>query len=176
MQLNDIEKQVRMYAGLSLVFDQKHLLRDQIKLKEHLDKFGNIAPGTKLSQITELIKNANPLSNPRWISNGLVIDPRFTLHELSEGDHLHENRSRDKLRHQLELLLKNLFEARTYAEIDIWYDKVNSVLKKSIKSDETLRLIEMLKFRTQKIENLTSAQTEYVFSLVSRLEQKFSSA
>ena len=65
MQINDIEKQVRMYAGLTLVLDHKHLLRDQIQLKEHLDKYGNITPGTKLSQIIESIKNANPLSNPR---------------------------------------------------------------------------------------------------------------
>ena len=176
MQINDIEKQVRMYAGLTLVLDHKHLLCDQIQLKEHLDKYGNITPGTKLSQIIESIKNANPLSNPRWISNGLVIDSRFTLHELSEGHHLHKNRSSDKLRYQLEILVKNLFEAKTYAEIDVWYDKVNSLLKKSIKTGETLTLIEMLKFRTQTIETLTRAQSEYVLSLVTRLEQKFSSS
>ncbi|MDB2529577.1 hypothetical protein N9X46_02415 [Paracoccaceae bacterium] len=173
MKLKKIEGQVRRYAPLTLSFKREYMSTDRINISELLDEEGNIIPNTTLLQINNSIISENPSADPKWLAEGRVVDPNLNLSNLVHQKHINPNRTDMSLRYQLEILMKQLSEAITYEDIDNWYDKVNLLLKRSLKRRETASLLTILRLELAKEEKLVSSQQEYIESLLKLLERSF---
>jgi hypothetical protein len=173
MKIKEIESQVRRYAYVSLALNRDKIISVQIDISELLDDAGDILPNTQLSEIGTLITRITPFAEPRWLADGLVLDPKLTLLDLAAKKHVHVNRTTDALRQQLKILMKNLYEAATYKEIDDWYVKVTSLLKNSRKRRELEPLIETLKINVVESKLESDAFQVYVTKMVTELEKKF---
>ena len=105
----------------------------------------------------------------KFIFNGRVVDTRYTLQDLIDEKHIHENRTEDKSYPQSELIFKRLSEAKTYSDIDDWYLSFEQLLMRT--SDEHRKLSLLIAANNIEIKQLTQTQQEYVRSLIFKLKK-----
>ena len=145
------------------------MLLDEFDVDEAFDASGSLSPDISLSEIIDIIVNKYPSAEVKFIFNGRVVDTRYTLQDLIDEKHIHENRTEDKSYPQSELIFKRLNEAKTYSDIDDWYLSFEQLLMRT--SDEHRKLSLLIAANNIEIKQLTQTQQEYVRSLIFKLKK-----
>lgn len=145
------------------------MLLDEFDVDEAFDASGSLSPDISLSEIIDIIVNKYPSAEVKFIFNGRVVDTRYTLQDLIDEKHIHENRTEDTSYPQSELIFKRLNEAKTYSDIDDWYLSFEQLLMRT--SDEHRKLSLLIAANNIEIKQLTQTQQEYVRSLIFKLKK-----
>ena len=170
MKLKDLERQIRTYVPITLWVKNSNMLLDEFDFDEVFDASGSLLTNVSLSKMIAIIVKKFPSAEVKFIFNGRVVDTRYTLQDLIDEKHIHENRTKDTSYPQSELIFKRLSEAKTYRDIDDWYSSFEQLLMRI--SNKNRRLLLLDSTENIEIKQLTQPQQEYVRSLIFKLKTR----